>query len=101
MIDTLDNDLVVSDTQNDNDQFDKLLSPGIYDWAKESRSYLNTIGLLLLSKLQLYELIKFLSIGHDNYIQIARFRYHDVNIKLAKLNIKFNHIIKKTDLFWP
>ena len=40
-----------------------------------------------------------MSIDDVNYIQITLSRYHDVNIKQAKLEIKFDLIIQKIDLY--
>ena len=98
---SLKSDPVVSNANSADDDFDELLPPGIYDWAKENSAYLNIIQQLQLNEKSLEELEGAVLQAQTDCSQAIHPHFRTTDIAQAKLTIKLDYILKRIDSYWP
>ena len=92
---------VISNTGYVEDDSEELLQSGIYDSAKENRTYLDLVEQLGLADLSLEELIQEpLQFKIEDY-SVSRPSSNKLTSRQTKLRIKVNYILRKINSCWP
>ena len=92
---------VISNAGYAGDDSEELLQPGIYDLAKENRTYLDLVEQLRLADLSLEELMhETLQFKIEDY-SVSRPSSNKLTSRHTKFWIKVNYILRKINSYWP